>query len=327
MPERDFYDVTDYLAYPLVAYAGRCLCRGSSLSSCSSGSSCCPLELPRRGLAGAWFMLGVSAEYVTGVNGVALYSVEITPDEVRFDCRSDAVGAEQYQWLFAFRRGSAFGTMLERKATHLITHAENEDVGEGCLVLGDLEELLALDEDIYYPETPIPVEPALIQNLADAYVKSINLANDARACPMECGDSSSSSTVPSPYTIAYVQARGLVGDPKLREGYNAQVIVDTSKNAIQLKAGLGIGDGKTCVDYLIGPDGFIIDPGDLCRSCTEFIRWINGLSTQDGHLVIQGGPGVDIVADPAHHRLYVRPQIQRACGVSLSSSSSPAPVP
>jgi len=374
MAENGFYNVADFISYPLVA--------GGDRAFLPAGP-----DLPRRGIAGGWFMLGVSSGFTVATHAVTLHSVEVTASKVRFDFRADSPGFAGYRWWFEFDVADLFGTMKDATAETIIGAAPDEDVGWAELVMGDLAELIALGIGVHALRTPVPVEPALIQSLADSYVKQIDLANDGRSCPVECSDSSSSSSsppsssssppsssssppsssssppsssssppsssssppsssssppsssssppsssssppssssseepkelertkVPPSSPPAYVQARGLVGDVKVKEGYNIQLLVSVANNALRIKAVKGAGAGETCVDYLIGPGGFVIDPGDACRSCTEFIRRINGMATRDGRLTISGGPGVDIFPDPViPHRLVVRPRIERA---------------
>jgi hypothetical protein len=62
--------------------------------------------------------------------------------------------------------------------------------------------------------------------------------------------------------------------------------------------------------------------GEECAPCDDYIRSINGRVTDDGKLLVTGGPGVVVVNDPAGHKVTVTLETNRHCLAQASSSSS-----
>lgn len=311
MAERDFYNIGDFITYPLVS--------GDNLSFVSSG------ELPRRGLVDAGFMFGLTSEFVIAQHDVFLYSVEITISDIKLDFRSNAPGLSGYRWYFIFPIGTAPGCVDYVDASTIVGNVPDRQRGSGYLNVGDLTELVALGVGLYVLSVtvatglPPRVEPALLQSLIGSFVQDINLADDFRLCPDACCDSSSSSSSSSSAGIddALLVASGMTGAIKFKEGYNAQIQVDPVANAIVIGAGVGLGAGQTCHDLTIDENGI---SSDACGTCQGFIRSINGITTKTGGLSLAGGPGVTVAT--AAHKLVVKMDVTQLCLLSSSSSSS-----
>ena len=160
------------------------------------------------------------------------------------------------------------------------------------------------------------VEPALTQNLAGTYVERINLANKKRTMyspPEGCSLSSEVS-----YDLYYVNATDIVGDVKVKEGYNSNIFVSKAEYSITFAAGVGIGMGEPCSEFVFyeneqSPDGNMLTGGP---NCGETIKSINGIT---GRVInIQGGLGVRVeaglgnklVVTPDHNGLALCANIQ-----------------
>lgn len=304
MAERDFYNINDFIAYPLV--------EGDDVSFVSSGA------LPRRGLVDAGFMLGLDSEFLTDQHDVNLVSVEVTVSEIKFEFRSDAPGLSGYHWLFRFPIGTVAGCVDYVDVTAISDESPSRSRGYGYLNVGDLTEVVALGVGVYQLLVPPRVEPALLQSLIGSFVNDINLADDFRLCPTACCESSSSSSSSSSGGVsdAFLDAVMMVGAIKFKEGYNAQIQVDTVANAIVIGAGVGLGAGQPCHDLTIDEHGIL---EDACGTCDSFIRSINGILTVTGGISLAGGPGVTVVAGT--HKLTVRMDVTQLCLLSSSSSS------
>jgi hypothetical protein len=300
MPERDFYNVNEFTAFPLVEADSRAFSGGG--------------ELPRRGLVDAGFILGLDSQFDAAAHTVTLFSVTRGISTVVFDFRSSAPGLSGYRWLFTFTVPSLFGCTVYAIAEHLITTTPNVHLGTGYLTVGNLAEILALPIGTKLMAAPPRIEPALLQSLVNTFVRSINTANAPRRCPPKpCSSSSSSSSSLSADT-AFAQVLGLVGDVKFSEGYNMRISLNEADNSIEFAAERGSGLGEPCEDVVVDENGF--QRGHECENCDAFIRSINGRVVPTGRLRLVGGPGVVVAPDPTNHKLCVTIEEDFACSSS-----------
>jgi len=309
MPELDFLDLNNYIAYPLVTDDPR--------GFVSSGS------LPRKGISDAGFLFGLDSGFLPGTDYVRLHAVEITASEVIFDFRSNAAGLAAYRWLFPFSASAELGCTGDASPTPIAGGMPDSELGFGYVTIGDLSELTALGVGIYVLSGILRVEPARLQSLVDTYARTIVPANDGRVCPPACcassssSNSSSSSSSSGAVDTAFPYNGALVGDVKFKEGYNSRVLVKPADNTIEFDALVGAGAGPACEDVIIDENGF--HAGETCLDCDAFVRSINGQVSADGRLSLSGLRGVKVVADPAAHKLVITVDARDLC---VSSSSS-----
>lgn len=304
MAERDFYNINDFIAYPLVY--------GDDFSFVSSG------QLPRQGLVDAGFMFGLKSGFLADQHDVNLFSVEVTVSDVKLDFRSNAPGLAGYRWLFVFPLGIGQGCVDYVDAATIAGDVPDRQRGYAYLNVGDISDIVALGVGLYLLNDPPRVEPALLQSLISSFVSDINLADDFRLCPVQCCNSSSSSSSSSSGGVsdAFLVATMLVGSVKFKEGYNAQISVDPVANAIVIGAGVGAGAGQPCHDLTIDEHGLLMD---ACGTCDGFVRSINGITSKTGGLSLAGGPGVTVIIGA--HKLTIRMDVTQLCLLSSSSSS------
>jgi hypothetical protein len=302
MADRDFYTLTDELAYPFLADGSRALA--------PSG------VLPKRGVVDAGFLLGQDSGFVPGQHTVYLYGFRIVSGVNLFlDFRSNAPGLAGYRWLFHADAGTGFGCPVYANAELVAGGPEEPDRGSGFAAFGNLSEILALGASGTWTLVyPLPVEPALLQSLVNTLAKSVSVANDPRRCPQTCTSSSSSAAGGD---TAYMFQAGLVGDVKLKEGYNCQILVGTADNSLKLSARRRAGMGEPCEDVRLDEHGF--RRGDECEPCARFIRSFNGLVSQTGKVTLVSKEGMVVVPDPVNHRITIKIETNRVCGSSSSS--------
>lgn len=272
----------------------------------------CTATLPNSGMVDAGFMLGPDSGFVPGAHNVVFHSVEVKTAQVEFEFHSDAPGLSGYRWLFVFPVDAKFGCTVHADATLISSGVPAADKGWGFMTVGDLDEILSMGEDFYGMCQPPRVEPALIQSLAQTYVRSLNIANQTRPCPAECCE----TPVPVDPEQVFVLVEGLDGDIRFREGNNLQISASAVRNSIELSADLGAGEGRTCEDLLVtgsGPAGIQEDDGSLCESCEDYVRSVNGVRTNDGKLILVGAAGVKVVSDGPNHKVTVRVEPDRIC--------------
>ena len=193
--------------------------------------------------------------------------------------------------------GVPSGAILWRNATEGILH------NNAGFILEQIVNI-AIGTSISDDNKTMVLEPALIQNLAGAYVERINLANKKRTTyTLTDGCSLSSEVDYEPY---YVNATNITGDVKVKEGYNCTIFVSRAENSITFAANVGSGAGEPCSEFVFyegeqSPDGNLLTGGP---ACSETIKSINGIT---GRVInIQGGLGVRVDAGEGS-RLVVTP--------------------
>lgn len=295
MAEIDFYRHNAGIFYPFISYSSFALSGGGGLA------------LSKKMFVDAGFMLGLMAEFDVN-DTVYLYSVGVvagSPAVATFKFRSTASGLTSYEWVFEVPVDVEFGCTV--KVDVSLVGSPDPDRGNGFVTFGDLSELATLFTGTRTLTTPPVVEMALLQNLAKTYVRTLNLANDARRCPTPCCESS--EAFPS-NTFAAPNGQDINGSVTFKPGYNSTMSVDTITNTIILGATLNAGEGPACKDTIIDENGMNPDPDEFgvpyCESCDEFIRSINGRSVLDGKLKLVGGSSFKIEPDPENHRIYIR---------------------
>jgi len=177
----------------------------------------------------------------------------------------------------------------------------DDPVWEGWLVVGDVSKI-ANGDDI---TGAAPVEPALIQSLEGGYVSSLNLANTERTratTPEDCRD----YCWPFVPEDVYVRTTCLVGDIRLKTGYNSDLGHDPLSNTLTLHARVGAGEGEPCGDTKLTddeapPTGRTTYDG--APRCDEIVRSINGVTKQ--FFTIGGGSGVTVTPVPSEHKVII----------------------
>jgi len=185
-----------------------------------------------------------------------------------------------------------------------------EPFWSGYLVTGLLQEIadiLPQGQAIIRSGDHALVEKALIQNLDQSQVVSVNLANGDRTrakTPDGCSD------LVWPFTtgLIYPVEECLQGDIKFEPGYNIAIIQDVSTNTLQFFPLVGAGKGEPCTELpvFVGevpPTGSTNDllAGD--HYCNEIFRTVNGIGGPN--LEFYAGSGVSIVPDSTNNKVVV----------------------
>lgn len=297
MPSPSWFNENENRAYPLVAGAGP----------------------PPALLVDAGFVFGPKSRFETGVHGAALAGVRRRGAIFYLDFVSDAPElfgvtltfarhATDEDFLTEFSDSGEVG--LSESSLSASTSASgradacDEPLWSGFVVTGRMAAFAALlpaDGDVAFGTA---VEPALLQNLAEAYVSRLGLANDDRTrvtAPADCGEPGQETG-----TVTHVAAACLVGDVAVRAGYNATVRQSLVDNSITLGAVVGAGAGEPCgpVPVYAGeaaPAGSSLLGGG--PRCNETVRAVNGVGGPQ--LSLLAGRGVTITSVPADNRVVV----------------------
>lgn len=249
--------------------------------------------------------------FVDDLHNVTLLSVRKYPTYIAFEFTSNAPGLVGR--LLRFTR-LLTAERYETELTHITKDSEGnpevfvngQPVWTGYLVTGDVSALTTVLDSVGGELTPnAVVEPSLIQNLAGSYAGSISAVNSERTradssdgCRALCW-----SFEPSDY---YRIAEYLTGPVLFKEGYNANIRLDTSRNAIKIEARLGAGEGQVQQPVKVTPEeeppaGRTTLDGAL--ACDEVIRSISGVSRR--YFSIDGRRGVVVTSIPEEHKLVI----------------------
>jgi len=185
------------------------------------------------------------------------------------------------------------------KYTHLVSSTQSSggggcgaDLWSGFLVIGDLDTLLAaLPADGSLTGAAV-LQPQLVQNLNNSFVRGISLANADRTrytSPTGCLPQVHAVT-PQP---VWIRARDICGTVFFAEGRNCTIRQTNEDNSLEFAASKGAGAGHLCeaVPVYTGelpPTGATTLDGAV--SCGEVIRHVNGVGGP--HVGIGGGSGV-----------------------------------
>jgi len=274
------------------------------------------LQLPDNFIADCGFIMGPESGFIDGVHSVFLHKISrINTSIVEYEFHSDApnlidsfllfrrdISDPVYQTEFVESDAPFYAPVSQSLSLSISVPIVScgEPYWSGYLVTGPMEEIVSR---LYVGETIVRtgnneaiVEPALIQNLNQSQVVSLNIANADRTRairPANCPPNS--WTFPIGYT--YTVQECIQGDLQLRSGYNMQINQDSFTNTIQFAARLKAGLGEPCEELKLFPQE--APPIDAANNllagdhyCNETLRSINGL--QGPNLNFIAGVGVSI---------------------------------
>ena len=273
-------------------------------------------HLPLSAVVDFGALLGLDTEFQDGVHSVYLSQVAHQDGEFLFDFRSDAPGLTESVLRFARDVAAApfetehaeslDGPAGSSSSSSSALGCDPDPLWSGFLVTGDLSplvDLLAEGEEL--ATDSLLVEPATLQNLTRAYVRSLNVANQDRTratSPAGCPELEWLHAVGG----LVAQERCIQGPVRLKAGHNFLLRQNVREGAIELAVAIGAGLGPPCEEATLfagelPPMGRQTLDGAL--RCDEVLRSINGLGGRQ--LQLLAGPGVQLVADPENHRLTV----------------------
>lgn len=281
------------------------------------------------------FVIGPNTGFIAGQHNVALNKVKREFGRIWFYFTCDAPGlllqeiifsrsedAEVYTIEYADSSSVETGSSSESASLSLslsLSHSETEDTDtlnvcgyvddfSGFLITGSLDDLLAIlpENEMLEASNTITgvIEPALIQDLSNTYVRSVNLANVDRTkytAPSGCeGDDVSGER------DVFVNATCIQGKIVFTPGTNASVTQNNFTKAIGFSAVVGAGAGEPCVQVPLyegetaPADSNYLEGGP---SCNEVIRSISGASGPRADLSAEGG--VDISYEPSENKVII----------------------
>lgn len=278
-------------------------------------------ELPDEAIVDAGFIMGLDAEYEDDEHNVRLSAVSAIDGLLRFTFTSNAPRCSNKQIVFTRNYNideDDVIQVLENEWALELTESVSADaacadepIWSGFLVTGKLEKLIA-DVDtrggvVTFTENHAnfyEIEPARIQNLNKAYLRSISVANYTRTTTPTCENTN--TTLPAPQLI--MNATCLQGPIFFKEGYNARIRQNNRANELYFAAEKGAGqkeDAELCANH--GEIPFYANEVNekpfvhgTTRSkflsggwsCKDLIFTINGLGGSNVNII--GGKNVEV---------------------------------
>jgi hypothetical protein len=302
MPQPGFYNDNEYRAYPFVYLV-------------NVGD----VILPNSAVVDAGIILCLDA-FATDVRDYSVWLARVTRTNTAFN----------FVFVYAQKNGAAFPTELvftrpDTDDPWVTIFAESAHIGdnadpiwEGFLVAGpvaDLRKILAVDQTLYFVRNAYQIEPGLVQNLHNAYLRSVTVANYDRtripACDIEATGGARN---------IIVNKDKVTGNIRLKEGYNCQ-ITQTDRvrelNVTALKNSGAPVDAELCAhgselplysDEPLSAGSKFYSGGP---ACDELINSINGITGAGINII--GGNGVAVTTDGSKITVTRKDNAQTNC--------------
>jgi hypothetical protein len=285
MPRPGFYNDNEYRAYPFIFQPAATLT--TSL------------------VVDAGIVMGLDADFDPKQHSVWLHSVTRGATTITLQLRTDAPGAVETPLVFS--RGvndEQWTTEFAATSPADITVAPcaAEPIWHGFLTTGTLAAFTAVtpvNTTRTFAKNEYQLEPALIQNLAKSYLRSISVGNYSRTTIPPCG---SVNSLVRPI-VAHTQC--MQGDIRLTEGYRCSIAQTDRSSTLTISAALTAGqfvDAGLCENGSELPlfEGESLAENSVFYSggpaCSELISTINGIGGRAVNII--GGSGVRITTTP-----------------------------
>lgn len=326
MPRAGFYNDNEYRAYPFVYKKTDAvstfadlpangdiytvyLTRDTNAKYRWTGNAYTAINLtdptlPDSCVVDAGIIMGLMSEFDVTQHIVWLASVSRADDVFTFVFRTNAPGAANQP--LTFTRPAA--------ATEWLSEHVTETDWEGFFVTGPLTTLaaqLSNGASLTFTDVDCVLEPARIQSLVKSYLRSISLGNYRRTVVTPSAACIESSAATNNREIV-VNAEGLQGDLRIKEGYNCRIEQTDFNRELRIGAAVGAGvapDNVICsnggelplYDGEEPPDGSQFLSGG--PTCAETISTINGVG--GGNINLVGGSGVVIQTDDTNFAVKI----------------------
>lgn len=270
----------------------------------------------------AGFVMGLRSAFNDAEHTVYLAKIRRIDNTIYFDFASSSpaledktltftrsVAADMYETEHAEVTDAGQVLVSESVSVSGEPFCDGEPLWAGYVVTGALDAVLTLlpgDGEILRTDGG-EVEPALIVNLADAYVGSLNVGNGDRTrvdAPAGCDE------LVWPHDtgedVIFVNGQCLRGDVRFKPGYNSVIRQESNTNTLIFGAVVGAGEGQPCeqvplFDGEVPPAGSDLLEGGL--KCNQVIRSLNGSGGQYTSLL--GGTGVRVTQLPEQNKIVI----------------------
>ncbi len=274
-------------------------------------------KLPRDCVVDAGFIVGPSANFESDNDDVYLERVRREGSFLYFDFTGTSSGLAGITLTFV--RNVSVGRYVQEfiesndDSLSITDSLSEQDCAEpllsGFIVTGDLTSLLEIlpgDGVIEGNDGSYGViEPGCIQNLSNAYVTGIAVANVDRT-HVQAANACDEISYPFEEDALFIRQICISGDVRFQAGFNAEVQQDSTANRLFLRAVVGGGEGQPCEEVPLyddetPPAGSTLLTGG--PSCFEVLRSVNG--SAGPRLNLQSGLGVVVQPDPSTHTIVI----------------------
>lgn len=302
MPQPGFYNDNEYRAYPFVYLV-------------NVGD----VILPNSAVVDAGIILCLDA-FAADVRDYSVWLTRVTRTDTAFN----------FVFVYGQKNGVAFPAELvftrpDTDDPWVTIFAESAHTGdnadpiwEGFLVAGpaaDLRKILPVGQTLYFVRNAYQIEPGLVQNLHDAYLRSVTVANYDRTRIPACDSEATGGT-----RAIIVNRNKMTGDIRLKEGYNCQITqTDRARelNVTALKNSGAPVDADLCAhgselplysDEPLSAGSKFYSGGP---ACDELINSINGITGTGINII--GGNGVAVTTDGSKITVTRKDNAQTNC--------------
>lgn len=297
MPRPGFFNDNEHRAYPFI-------------QNDDAGG------LPAAAVVDAGFIMGLDCGFDAATHTVWLQSVEKTDGVVAFVFRTDA---HPYPLVFEVPETTEEWSTIYAESSVAAVPCAEEPVWSGFLSVGVLQDIANVT---VFTQNDYVVEPARIQNLAKAYVRSINVGNYSRVVVPPCSNENAGAVIDLDARTVIPNATCLKNHIRFEEGYNCRITQIDRSNTIDFTAERGAGkkeDSELCengseVPLVAGEnkpaDSVFFSGGPACR---DLIFTINGVGGRNVNFI--GGKNIAIASGDSAHTVKVtlNDNIQGGC--------------
>ena len=296
MSKPSFYNDNEYRAYPFVVPTDPAV------------------VLPDAAIVDAGFIVGLDAEYDDVAHKIYLRQVTTSNGQIRLffsttapRCNVDLQFSRDYSRNavdeLVFAQPEWTTEHVESAAPSGVPCAQ-EPLWSGFIVTGKLDALVEQAETAggvitFSPADSYTIEPARVQNLNKAFLRSVSVGNYARVVSPPCTEDGSATSLPDRNII--LNAQCLRGAIKFKEGYNTKITQTQRSNTLTFTAVKGTGapeDEELCanngeVPLYAGeapPDNSLFLSGG--PACKDLMFTINGLGGRNVNII--GGKNIQI---------------------------------
>lgn len=224
--------------------------------------------LPDSVVVDAGFIMGLDAEYDDKTDYIWLEKIERVSVSGRVDFKL-VFRTTSFSSSLTFVR-TVSPTAIEGDTEWITEYAQSgsvsacggEPVWSGFVVTGRLNDLIqymtenfgappqtnSTTHTVTFGAGQYRVEPARVQNLQKAYLRSISVGNYRRATVPACSDSVPPTSQPK---IVVVNKKCMRGDLRLKEGYNCKITQTNRDSTLSIAASKGAGaaeDSELCAN-------------------------------------------------------------------------------
>jgi hypothetical protein len=282
------------------------------------------VTLPDATIVDSGFIMGLDCFFDDAAHTVWLAEAALADDTLTLVFRTNAnnaplefvVPVDTPEWSTVFSESAV--------ADH---PCAEEPIWSGFIVVGRLAEILTLIETAprTFAANEYQIEPARLQNLNKAYVRSLSVGNYSRLVVPDCVSEDELQTIRLADRSIVKNATCLKGPLLLKEGYNCRITQTDRDRTLSVTAARGAGaqeDAALCetggeVPLFTGeqpPEGSKFLSGG--PACNELIFTLNGVGGSNvnivgGQNVIIGGP--DESGPPNTIKIELNSNIQGGC--------------